>query len=232
MDKPKERKGKAKDLSQVKADEVDQTLATLDKMLESALKLQTKMTKATKKRKPRGMRVTMIRVDNLCCVLQANSAVAGLFKISGQDALNTLGESGLLNEVKSDKTSLLKVMEKLLEQTKAMKAALKAKDYDEADTSARLIHRSAATLESKTESYANCLIKACRYYPGEHGQLTLFSRLCTLEQQESIDRINRTLHMNGHIEVAVEDADAMIAAVQANDDEAIDAILAKTIESC
>ena len=227
-DKDKE---KPKGTHQVKADDVEKTLASLAEMTEAAEKLRKRIKKAAKKRKPRGVRTTLNRMSDLVDVLKATCTVADLFKCSGQEALNVLDESGLLMEVKTGGKSMERLLGKMKEQAKLMKTALEADNDDDADDAARELHKLGISLEIKTQNYANCTRKASRFYPGEHGQLTLFSRLCMLEDEESIARINRTLRMNDNPEIAVEDADAMIAAQQAGDDEAVEAILTKAIEA-
>ena len=230
--KGKKKSPKAKNgTKQVTADDVAKAQETINAMVELGEKVRKRLRKATKERKPRGIRITLKRLKDLCCVLQATKAVADLFSVSGQEARNALDECGLLTEAKMGMMSLETQLEKMKKATKAMKTAMEASDYDEADVQARDIHRAAMNLDIRTGNMAGCVREASHAYPGKHGQLTLFSHLMKLEDEESIARINRTIRWGGKVEVAVEDADAMIAAIEADDQQTIEDIMRRAIES-
>ncbi len=230
--KGKKKSPKAKDgTKQVTADEVAKAMETITAMAELGEKVRKRLRKTTKERKPRGIRVTLKRLKDLCCVLQATKAVVDLFSVSGQEARNALDACGLLTEAKMGMMSLETQLEKMKKATKAMKTAMEGGDNDEADVQARDIHRAAMNLDIRISNMASSVREASHAYPNEHGQLTLFSHLMKLEDEEGIARINRTIKWGGKVEVAVEDADAMIAAVEANDQQAINDIMQRALES-
>ena len=220
--------GKTKE---VKREEVQQLKAKLNELASQYGAITTQIEESTTgNRKPRGVRTTLKRLEQFDCVLKATAAILELYISGTQEALNSLEKGKLLMAYKTRGGQMNSLQEKLQTYASVMSQALGENDDDAADAAARDLHKEALSLDYTSEGLADAIRECTHFYPDEYGQLQLFSYLGMLEPPGSIERIDRTMRLTKHVEVAVADAPLMIEAMKRNDKQAITDIMQRAVE--
>ena len=216
----------------VKREDVEKFLGRLDELValtDAAMKKLEEGTSET--RKPRGVRSTLPRIEKLNCVLQATKAITDIIVIGTQASLNALDKGKILKAYKMRDSQLERLFEKIGAKTDEMLQALADENNDEADGAARELHKLGLSLDYTSETFADAIREATHYFPEENEQLQLFSYLNMLEEPEMIERINRTMRLTGHVEVAVADAPLLMKAMKSNDKQSISSIFQSAFEA-
>lgn len=210
---------------------MEKLLAWIDELSAQVTPLKQKIEEGTaESRKPRGVRISLKRLDDLICVLRAIRAIADIFMLGTQEYFNALNRGNILIEKKGRERAIKRLLNDMDGRTDAMLQALNDGDDDTADAEARELHSTALALEYHTEALADAIRIATHYFPTKHEQLQLFSDLTVYELPDVIECVDRTMHMGGHLEILVADAMQMMQATENGDKQAISTIVQRAAE--
>ena len=192
------------------------------------------------RRKPRGIRITLHRMQQLSTVLRAaksiESAIAKHGGKAGQKLLTEGDYAGTRNSNVETVQNELKQMNKLtvtLDKQLAAAAAEpeKAEKLNmKADETARQIHDRGISLDTSCHNLADALFTLVDKYPERDDRLSLFAHIAEKGNEAVMNAIDDTMRLTGKLSVQVADAPAFIKAMAEKDTATIDDIMRRAFD--
>lgn len=216
------------------ADELQQTVDELGQCALSikAMVIQLRKQLAnTESHRPKGVKSAIRRMEAATEVLLATrSIVSTVAQTSYPAAIDALKSSRLLKDISRAQQSIKRWEPKMAACIGGLKQATEASG-DNASDIAREMKQQAMKLERQMQDLACSLHQATDAYPDEHGRLALFEIIAQEGNEEAMLYIDNTMQIAGQVVVHVADAPAMIAALSTNDQQTIDDIIRRAVDS-
>ncbi len=214
------------ELKQV-ADELGQRTLALKAMV---IQLKKQLANACNHR-TKGIKSAIHRLENSSEVLLATQSIVSTVAQTGYPAaFDALESSRLLKDISQTKRAMERIEPKIAASIGELKQALEAGD-DNASGIARELKQIAMKLERNMQDLATTLHQATNNYPDRYGQLELFTLVAKQGDEEVMKHIDRAMQIAGQVVVHVADAPSMIEALNTNDEQAIDSIMRRAIDS-
>lgn len=192
------------------------------------------------RRKPRGIRITLQRMQQLGTVLRAARAIESAYaKHGGKEGQKLVGKgeyantrNGCVESVQDELQAMNKLTATLDKQLAAAVAEPeKAEKHNlKADATARQLHESGMSLDSLAHELAEALFALVDKYPERDDRLSLFAHIAEKGNEAVMKAIDDTMRLTGKLSVQVADAPAFIQAMVNQDTATIDDIMRRAFD--
>lgn len=215
---------------------------------EEILELASKMDKATEtvdswigqltdicdhseKRLPKGIRVSIRRLNDMADALQASKTIFEIIATKDDRRTRKIFEDNKIPySVGMTIGDIERQDKKMGKSIQALKVAIDTED-PEARTLAREMKSTVLVNRSQAEMLANAVTQFVLAYPAKHGELALFSEIAATGDEKAMTQIDRMILLTENMVINVADAPAMIKAVEEKDTDRMTEILDRMIEN-
>ncbi len=184
-------------------------------------------------RLPKGLRTTAKMLSELTDVLIASKAVVSLFlELDVEPLYQSIEDCRLKSTANSTISTFTSHVPTMQEGLNDIEQAM-AEGYDRpsANLRMRIVKAQAQMTQSLALQQAQALAKVIESFPLENGALRLLCLIKEKGEKAVMGSIDRTMELAEQVEVYVEYAPAMLAAVQKSDQKAVDAIVRKMLDN-
>lgn len=184
-------------------------------------------------RLPKGLRSAARIIGEITDVLLASKAIVSLFLELGVEPLYQFIEDCRLKATaRSTVSTFISHVPAMQEGLNDVEQAM-SEGYDRpsANLRMRIVKAQAEMTRSLAVQQAQALAKVIESFPLENGPLRLLCIIKEKGDKEVMGSIDRSMELADHVQVYVEYAPDMLAAVQKNDQKAVDAIVTKMLDN-
>lgn len=184
-------------------------------------------------RLPKGLRSTASMLNDITDVFIATEALIYLYLGLRVTPLYQSVDDNKLKTTSTNTMRTLKAHVSTMQEGLNDVESVMAEGYDRpsANLRIRIVKAQAKTAHGMATQQAQALAQTIDHFPLEYGALKL---LCLIEEKGDktvMDSIDHTMKIAEHVQVPVADAPAMLQAVEANDQKAVDAIVKRMIQN-
>ncbi|MBQ9355947.1 MAG: hypothetical protein IJT98_01455 [Prevotella sp.] len=219
------------------AEGMEKLLDTLEKGVTAAIPLRDQTQRLIAEhddlRLPKGLRTTAKMLCELTDVFIASKAVVSLFlELDVEPLYQSIEDCRLKSMAKSTVSKFTSHVPTMQEGLNDIEQAM-AEGYDRpsANLRMRIVKAQAQMTQSLAMQQAQALAKVIETFPLENGSLRLLCLIKEKGDKDVMSSIDRTMELAEQVEVYVEYAPDMLAAVQRNDQKAVDAIVRKMLDN-
>ncbi len=185
----------------------------------------------SEKRLPKGIRVSIRRLNDMTDALQASKVI--LENIATKDDRLTrkiFEDKKIPYSIKMMTREIEQQNKRMAQSIQVLKTAIDTED-PEARTLAREMKSTVLASRSQAEMLANAVTQFILAYPAKHGEFALFSEIAATGDEKAMTQIDRMILLTENMVVTVADAPAMIKAIEKKDTDRMTEILDRMIEN-